>query len=64
MVPHHDQAGPDEPPASRTRTDAGGPWSVALPLIALALIGLMLMRTCAPSAQASAGAPVSAQPSR
>lgn len=35
-------------PAIERRTDTGGPWFVAVPLIALALIGLMLVRACLP----------------
>jgi hypothetical protein len=64
MEPHRDQPGPDEPPAILTRTDAGGPWPVAWPLIALALIGLMLVQTCAPSVPVTGGPPPSIQAPR
>ena len=37
-----------DPPAIERRSDTGGPWSTALPLIALALIGLMVVRSCLP----------------
>lgn len=37
-----------DPPGVRSRTDGGGGWSVAWPLLALALIGLMLVRACLP----------------
>jgi hypothetical protein len=37
-----------DPPAIERRTDTGGPWFAALPLVALALIGLMLVRACLP----------------
>lgn len=43
---HRDDA---EPPAIQNRRDAGGPWSTAWPLLALALIGLMLVRACVPA---------------
>jgi hypothetical protein len=42
----HDNA---EPPAIQNRRDTGGPWSTAWPLIALALIGLVLVRACVPA---------------
>jgi hypothetical protein len=51
---HRDDA---EPPAIRSRRDAGGPWSTAWPLLALALIGLMLVRACLPAPPASPPAP-------
>jgi hypothetical protein len=51
---HRDDA---EPPAIQNRRDAGGPWSTAWPLLALALIGLMLVRACVPGLPASPPAP-------
>lgn len=38
-----------EPPAIQDRTDSGGPWSAAGPLLAMALIGLMLIHACVPT---------------
>lgn len=57
MDPHDDVAPPDEPPPIRGRTDTGGPWSVAWPLAALALIGLMTVRACVPALPAPPAAP-------
>ena len=51
---HRDDA---EPPAIQNRRDAGGPWSTAWPLLALALIGLMLVRACVPGPPASPPVP-------
>ena len=52
----HDDA---EPPAIQNRRDTGGPWSTAWPLIALALIGLFLVRACVPALPAPPAAPTS-----
>ena len=57
----HDHADHDdaEPSAIQNRRDAGGPWSTAWPLIALALIGLILVRACVPAPPAAPSAPAS-----
>ena len=49
----HDRRDDTGPPAIEGRRDTGGPWSTVLPLLALGLIGLMLVRTCVPSQPAS-----------
>ena len=66
MDHNDDQRDEGEPPAIQNRRDAGGPWSTAWPLIALALIGLMLVRTCVPAPPASPQSPppASVAPSR
>jgi hypothetical protein len=49
-----------EPPSIQDRTDTGGPWSAAGPLIALALIGAMLVNACLatrPAVRADRSAP-------
>ena len=56
----HDERDDAEPPAIQNRRDTGGPWSTAWSLLALALIGLMLVRTCVPSLPASTPAPPAA----
>jgi hypothetical protein len=59
---HRDDAAP---PAIQGRRDTGGPWATAWPLLALALIGLMVVSTCVPSASAPPSAPpASTTPSR
>lgn len=60
MEPHRDAHSADEPLAIRDRADCGGGWSRAWPLVALALIGLMLARACVPSAAASVPTPPAA----
>ena len=57
MDPSHDHSATGEPPEIRRRTDTGGPWSAAWPLVALALIGLMCVRACVPSVPVAAAAP-------
>jgi hypothetical protein len=48
---------PEEPPPIQDRSDSGGLGSAAGPLIALALIGVMLLHACmAPRLETSAGA--------
>ncbi|MGZ8255158.1 MAG: hypothetical protein ACXWVT_09930 [Burkholderiaceae bacterium] len=56
----HDRRDDAEPPAIQDRRDTGGRWSTVLPLLALALIGLMLVRTCVPSQPPSPLAPPAA----
>lgn len=64
MDPHHDDVPPaDDPPAIRGRSDTGGPWSVAWPLAALALIGLMTLRACVPALPPAPAAPATSTPS-
>jgi hypothetical protein len=53
MDPQHDTQAPEEPPAIRGRSDTVGPWSVAWPLAALALIGLLTIRACVPGLPAA-----------
>ena len=60
MDHEHDKRDAAEPPAIQNRRDTGGRWSTAWSLLALALIGLMLVRTCVPSLPASAAAPPAA----
>lgn len=57
MDHNHEHRDAAEPPAIQNRRDAGGPWSTAWPLLALALIGLMLVRACVPGPPASPPAP-------
>jgi hypothetical protein len=57
MDHNHEHRDDAEPPAIQNRRDAGGPWSTAWPLLALALIGLMLVRSCVPGLPASPPAP-------
>jgi hypothetical protein len=57
MDHNHEHRDDAEPPAIQNRRDAGGPWSTAWPLLALALIGLMLVRACVPGLPASFPAP-------
>jgi hypothetical protein len=57
MDPQHDASPPDEPPPIRGRADTGGPWSVAWPLAALALIGLLTLRACVPALPSAPAAP-------
>lgn len=64
MEPSHDHSASSEPPQIQQRTDTGGPWSAAWPLIALALIGLMVVRACLPSAPVAASAPPTMQAPR
>ena len=52
-----------EPLPIRDRPDTGGGWTRAWPLVALALIGLMLIRECVPSLPATPPASI-APPSR
>jgi hypothetical protein len=53
MEPHQGSDAPDsdEPPPIQSRTDTGGGWAAAGPLIALGLIGLMLVQSCMPGAK-------------
>lgn len=53
MDPHHEATPPIGPEPIRGRTDSGGAWSVAWPLAALALIGLMTVRACVPGLSAA-----------
>jgi hypothetical protein len=46
MESHQDSA---EPQPIESRTDTGGAWAAAGPLVALGLIGLMLVQSCLPS---------------
>jgi hypothetical protein len=46
----------DEPQPIQSRTDTGGAWAAAGPLIALGLIGLLLVQSCLPGAPPSAPA--------
>jgi hypothetical protein len=55
---------PAEPPPIRSRTDTGGAWSAAGPLLALALIGLMLVQSCLPPSATTPGAPPAASRQR
>ena len=57
MEPSHDHFAAGEPPEIERRTDTGGPWSAAWPIVALALIGLMCVRACVPSVPVAAAAP-------
>jgi hypothetical protein len=57
MEHEHEQRDAGEPPAIRGRRDTGGPWATAWPVLALALIGLMIMRACVPSAPVAPSAP-------
>jgi hypothetical protein len=57
MKPHEHSHLDDLASSTLDRTDAGGPWSKAVPLIALALIGLILVRACV---VAPAGPPATA----
>lgn len=56
MDPHDDHQDDNEPLAIQGRTDTGTGWAVAWPLIALALIGLMLVKACIPTTPATAPA--------
>jgi hypothetical protein len=53
-------ADPAEPPSIQDRTDTGGPWSAAGPLIALALVGAMLINACLAERPAGPAAPTAA----
>ena len=44
----HEDAEPTVVPAIVTRSDAPGHWSSAVPLLLLALLGLMLLHSCVP----------------
>ena len=61
----HEHRDDGEPPPIQGRPDTGGAWATAWPLLALALMGLMVMSTCVPSASvapstpAASGAPLS-----
>ena len=44
----HEDADPTVVPAIVTRSDAPGRWSSAIPLLMLALLGLMLLHSCVP----------------
>jgi hypothetical protein len=57
MEHEHEQRDAGEPPAIRGRRDTGGPWATAWAVLALALIGLMIMRACVPSAPVAPSAP-------
>lgn len=50
------QPGPpeDDAPPIVGRSDTGGPWSVAWPLAALAVIGVLTLRACITSVPPSA----------
>jgi hypothetical protein len=60
LDPHHNNPDDTEPPAIQNRHDVGGAWSTAWPLLALALIGLMLVRTCLPSSPVAPPSPPAA----
>ncbi len=57
MQPDHDKDLLGEPLPIRDRGDGGGGWFKAWPLIALALIGLMLVRACMTSSPPAPPAP-------
>ena len=44
----HEDAEPSVVPAIVTRRDAAGRWPSALPLLMLALLGLMVLHSCVP----------------
>lgn len=44
----HDEREPRVVPPIVTRSDAAQPWSSALALLMLALLGLMLLHSCVP----------------
>ncbi|MGB2815656.1 MAG: hypothetical protein WBC37_00375 [Burkholderiaceae bacterium] len=58
----HEHADDAEPPAIQGRRDTGGPWATAWPLLALALIGVMVVSTCVPSQHSSPTTPASPAP--
>lgn len=60
MEHEHEQHEDGEPPAIQGRRDTGGPWATAWALLALALIGLMIVRTCVPAATVSPSPPPAA----
>ena len=60
MPPDHDPDPVGEPLPIRDRADAGSGWAKAWPLIALALIGLMLVRACMTSSAPTPPTPPSA----
>jgi hypothetical protein len=65
MEHEHPQPEAGEPPAIRGRRDTGGRWATAWALVALALIGLMIVRECVPSPSAApATMPATAPSSR
>ena len=57
MEHQHEHGHDDEPPAIQGRRDTGGAWATAWPLLALALIGMMVVSTCAPSLHSTPTAP-------
>jgi hypothetical protein len=55
---HKHEQGPDAaPPAIQGRQDTGGAWATAWPLLALALLGVMVVSTCVPSLKPTQAAP-------
>jgi len=62
MQHDHTDRSDTEPPAIQNRVDTGGPWSTAWPLVALALIGLVLVRACVSAPPPPAAPPASAAP--
>jgi hypothetical protein len=62
MNPHQDHPASGEPIPILDRTDTGGGWSKAWPLIALALIGIMLVHSCVTSPSASDRPPPASTP--
>lgn len=64
MEHKHEHRDDTEPPPIQGRRDTGRAWTTAWPLLALALMGLMIVSTCVPSASASPSTPpASAAPS-
>ena len=58
MEHKHEHRDDGEPPAIQGRRDTGGAWATAWPLLALALMGLMVISTCVPAASVSSSTPV------
>ena len=53
MEHEHEERDDTGPPAIQGRRDTGTGWATAWPLLALALLGLMVVSTCVPSASVS-----------
>jgi hypothetical protein len=45
-TPHGSEANEDEATTPVTRSDAGGRWTSAIPLLLLALLGMILLHAC------------------
>lgn len=64
MEHKHEHRDDTEPPAIQGRGDTGGAWATAWPLLALALMGMMVVSTCVPSTSVlPSTTPASAAPS-